>query len=711
MQIQITNGLLGPLTDNKGNKMFVGKNSNYFKDLTEYKSGIKLLCEGPGGTIYVADENNNFGCMAYTLGTGVMMPPFNFYNKNDAKKDITAIWISDDSDLYVAANTDTFYVIKKAAKLFSQNSEGHMVSTYMPEIDKDSNFVTTRGVLPIKKISLGDGVIATSFAQGSDDGVALIGTNKGLYGYDTRTAQSINYLKNENDKITITNIHSNKLGTIIWFSTLEKGIGKFNALTNSTHFFTYPKRNANDSTKYPILNFSAKSSTEFFVAIADSLPAVFNTETGKYTFINDSIFHTSKNITTDIKADAAGNLYVTKGGSFYWSKTFLKNNKQLFTIDSSLFGPYITDILINGTSYDAKNNYYFRDELLKQINLKYNENKIEVFFSCRGIESDSLIFEYKLENYDDDWNIIPYSVLDDKMNMLTFDHLNPDTYTFRLKARSGNNDWLKNETELIIIIAAPFWQTWWFWLTSFLLIGSIVSFFIWWRIKVVKKREREKFSHEKQLMELEAQALRAQMNPHFIFNCMNSIKLLIQQKDEDNAINYLTTLSKLIRTIFQNSDKREITLYDEIATCRLYTQLESMRFGNKLNYTFSIDETIDLKLLMVPALIIQPFIENAIWHGIMPKEEGGELNITVKKEDEYVCCIIDDNGIGRKMSKQNKFKGDASTHQSKGMHLTQSRIDLDNLLNERKAFLEIIDKKKDDGISAGTTVILKFREY
>jgi sensor histidine kinase YesM len=113
---------------------------------------------------------------------------------------------------------------------------------------------------------------------------------------------------------------------------------------------------------------------------------------------------------------------------------------------------------------------------------------------------------------------------------------------------------------------------------------------------------------------------------------MNSIKSLIQQKNDDKAINYLTTFSKLIRTIFQNSDKREITLFDEIETCKLYTQLESMRFGKKFSYHFNVDEAIDLKSIQVPALIIQPFIENAIWHGIMPKEEGGTLTVSITKK-------------------------------------------------------------------------------
>ena len=248
----------------------------------------------------------------------------------------------------------------------------------------------------------------------------------------------------------------------------------------------------------------------------------------------------------------------------------------------------------------------------------------------------------------------------------------------------------------------------------------IVSFLIWYRIKqlrlkyktILEQKEAEKLktTYEKKMLELESKALRAQMNPHFIFNCLNSIKALVQKKDEDKAITYLTTFSKLIRTIFQNSDKREITLYDEMETCRLYTQLESMRFGNKFNYSFAVDNTIDLKSVMVPALIIQPFIENAIWHGIMPKEDGGYVNVTVNRLDENICCMIDDNGIGREISRQNKFKGEPSTHQSKGVHLTQSRLDLNNLINERSASLEVIDKKDDEGKAAGTAVVVKFRE-
>ena len=228
---------------------------------------------------------------------------------------------------------------------------------------------------------------------------------------------------------------------------------------------------------------------------------------------------------------------------------------------------------------------------------------------------------------------------------------------------------------------------------------------------IQSEKEKMRTYHEKELLKLEAKALRAQMNPHFIFNCMNSIKALIHEREEDKAIIYLTTFSKLIRIIFQNSDKRETSLFDEIEICMLYTQLESMRFGDKFSYSFCVDETIDLKSVMVPALIIQPFIENAIWHGIMPKENGGVLNVKLTRENEVVRCNIDDNGIGREISIRQKLKRSLTTHQSKGMHLTQTRLDLDNLLNDRNASINIIDKKNNEGNAEGTTVVLEFQMY
>jgi LytS/YehU family sensor histidine kinase len=158
--------------------------------------------------------------------------------------------------------------------------------------------------------------------------------------------------------------------------------------------------------------------------------------------------------------------------------------------------------------------------------------------------------------------------------------------------------------------------------------------------------------------------------------------------------------------LFNNADKKEISLHDEIETCRLYLQLEAMRLEDRFSYSVNTDDNIDLKSVHVPALIIQPFIENAIWHGILPRNTGGNVSLNVSKKNETVVIIIEDDGIGREISGQNK-SASGLAHQSKGVNLTQSRLELDNLLQQRKAELEIIDKKDENGRAAGTKVVIK----
>ncbi len=350
----------------------------------------------------------------------------------------------------------------------------------------------------------------------------------------------------------------------------------------------------------------------------------------------------------------------------------IDNNRERFC--------YISGIEIFGKPYYSDS----LPEYLHTVTLPHDQNSIGLTFSCIEMQQASrIIYRYKLEGQDETWRFPSYL-----NNSISYNNLHPGNYTFYATVLNWDDKWSRKRAVLSIHILPAWWQTGWFRILALAGAVGLAWLLIIWRIRVVRKQEQIKSRYEKDLLELEAQALRAQMNPHFIFNCMNSIKSLIQQKENSKAVIYLTTFSKLIRTIFQNSDKREVTLFDEIETCRLYTELESMRFGNKFSYSFDIDEAIDLKSVFVPALIIQPFIENAIWHGIMPKSEGGRVNITIRKTDDVIFCTIDDDGIGREMSAQNKFRGDISSHQSRGVHLTQSRIDLNNLLNQHSASLE-----------------------
>ncbi|MGZ5192071.1 MAG: sensor histidine kinase, partial [Flavisolibacter sp.] len=151
--------------------------------------------------------------------------------------------------------------------------------------------------------------------------------------------------------------------------------------------------------------------------------------------------------------------------------------------------------------------------------------------------------------------------------------------------------------------------------------------------------------------------------------------------------------------------KRQISLHDEIETCRLYLHLEAMRLNGKLKYRFDIDPDLDLKSTKVPALIVQPFIENAVWHGIVPKETG---NILIKAygNNETIICEVEDDGIGRERSEQSRSAA-PEIHESKGIHLTQARLNLEKALNNKNATVQI-DDKYENNISSGTRVIIEF---
>ena len=242
-----------------------------------------------------------------------------------------------------------------------------------------------------------------------------------------------------------------------------------------------------------------------------------------------------------------------------------------------------------------------------------------------------------------------------------------------------------------------------------LFLGWNFIYFTYHYVKNVRKQDQAKIEMQYKMLELEAFALRATMNPHFIFDCLNSIQLLIQQNENEKAVTYLNTFSKLIRIQFNNADKKEISLFDEIETCKLYLQLEKMRFDAKFSYIVNVENSIDLKSILVPALIVQPFIENAIWHGIVPRNTGGHVSLNVLKINDIVEVAVEDDGIGRETSRQNKSTN-GPAHQSRGVNLTLSRLELNKQLQQRQAKLQIIDKKDENGMAKGTTVIIKIKE-
>lgn len=219
------------------------------------------------------------------------------------------------------------------------------------------------------------------------------------------------------------------------------------------------------------------------------------------------------------------------------------------------------------------------------------------------------------------------------------------------------------------------------------------------------KRKREVF--KKTVEQVNNKALRSQMNPHFIFNSLNSIQDFISANDSKNANAYLIKFAKLVRMILENSRKQEILLSDDLKALELYMQLESLRLKNGFDYELKIDPAIDTDATLVPPLIIQPFVENAIWHGLQHKTERGKIIINISKIENDLQCIVEDNGVGRVIAQTKKTETNPEKRKSLGMEITKERIQLYNSIKNAKAFFEITDILNANNVITGVRVLLR----
>ena len=227
------------------------------------------------------------------------------------------------------------------------------------------------------------------------------------------------------------------------------------------------------------------------------------------------------------------------------------------------------------------------------------------------------------------------------------------------------------------------------------------------RLRYKRKRDKEQLTSDfkKQLAQAETKALRAQMNPHFIFNSLNSINSFVMDQKHEIASDYLIKFSKLIRLILDNSRSETISIEKELETLKLYVLLEAARFDNRFNCVYHIAEDVETSSIMIPPMLLQPFVENAIWHGLMQKEGEGTITIEIKKQDEeFLNISITDNGIGRE--KAAEFKSKSATHKSHGLKVTSQRIEMMNRLNSSGAQVNIVDLKDEQGNATGTKVEL-----
>jgi len=284
---------------------------------------------------------------------------------------------------------------------------------------------------------------------------------------------------------------------------------------------------------------------------------------------------------------------------------------------------------------------------------------------------------------------------------------------YTLKVMASNNDGVWNEAgyELHLVITPPFWVTWWFRALVLISFLSLVFLFFKRRENRIKQDQIRQTAVNKQIAEIRMVALRSQMNPHFIFNSLNSIQHFITTHDKTEALNYLSKFSKLIRKILENSRQDTVSISDELGLLQLYIQLEQFRFSNKFEYHISVDEKVDIENTEIPPLLIQPYIENAIQHGLINKEGKGDLWLSLERRNGLLICKIEDNGIGRERAQQIEQKK-VSRHVALGIKVTTERIStLAELLDYKiEVLIEDLYKVPDDAgkgsEAAGTRVTL-----
>jgi ligand-binding sensor domain-containing protein len=385
----------------------------------------------------------------------------------------------------------------------------------------------------------------------------------------------------------------------------------------------------------------------------------------------------------------ASNGYVYLGGF---------NGLNYLMPEKMMSAPVVLKVMIEKVRINGADSLYYMDQA--PLRLPAQQHTVEISFAAPYFKNTHAIqYRYRLKGLDTGW------VNTGRNNSVRFSGLPAGYYSFRVQASLDNKNWYGAAQDLSFQVFPPFWATWWFRLLLVVLIIFIVYAWMQLRVRTVRRKARVK----QQISELEVKALRAQMNPHFIFNAMNSIQHFTLQNDTDNANKYISKFSKLLRLVLHHTQDSKISLEDEIELLHLYLALEGLRMGADFSYQVTVDDEIDAEATRIPGMIIQPFVENAIVHGLAGKKGSRELVIAfTMPSDFYLVCEIRDNGIG--MEKAQRMKKDSHEllqHKSRGIHLVKERLDLLSHDPEYRTKVDIADLKKDTGEPCGTKVMLE----
>jgi streptogramin lyase len=526
-----------------------------------------------------------------------------------------------------------------------------------------------------------------------------IGTGNGLNVFD----QDLNRIRiYRNDFSNPSSLRSNWIFSIyededgiIWVGTMGGGLSRIDPLTGLVRNYDESDGLPNNVV-YAILEDNAGS---FWMSTNSGLSR-FNRQTG--TFVN-----------YDTKDGIQGNEF--NAGAY-----FKNRNGEMFFGGMNGFNVFFpSDITLNRippivvlTRFSVMNETVDTDlENGEVFRLGHLENFFSIEFSALDYTNPPKnLYRYQLENYDAEW---VYAGSDRRR--AEYRKVNPGTYTFKVTGSNNDGIWNEDGVSLKIIVAPPWWQSWWFRLTAFILITVILWNIVYFRTRSIKRKhevEKKMLDIEKQVFELEQKALQLQMNPHFIFNSLNAIQNFVLSNDTDKAVNYLAKFSHLMRMILANSTTPLISLKDELKSLAYYLDLEQLRFDNKFEYEIIKDSTIDESFIVIPPMLLQPYAENAIIHGFVNSPKPGRLKIILRGiAAGTLQCIIEDNGIGREKAIEIRSQSGIA-RKPRGMLITQQRLEILNKQSRKNYSVQITDLKDEQGAAAGTRVefIIQYQE-
>lgn len=396
--------------------------------------------------------------------------------------------------------------------------------------------------------------------------------------------------------------------------------------------------------------------------------------------------------------------YKISGIEVVGNEVFIASNAGLFSFDkakvtkpSSASQVYFDKIEVNDKRITDTNN----------VQLDYNQNAIKIGFNVNGYQFNKKgTYKYRLLGYDSKW-----VCADAGETSVKYSSLSAGNYTFQVKAVSNTQNDTGDIEAFKFIINKPLWQKMWFITLCVFALFSLILFYFRHALKkkeLARQKQIQELSIDNELTTLKLENLRSQMNPHFIFNALNSIQEYIILNKKNLASDYLGKFSDLIRIYLNHSAKGEITLQEEIDCLEKYLELEKLRFEDTLDYNIAIRPSkMHPEELLIPTMLVQPYVENAIKHGLLHRKTNRKLSVTfsIEASRNVIVCVIEDNGIGRGLAKAIKAKNENNYYKPFATKATQDRLNLLNRGKEKQVGVEITDLFKNEK-PTGTRVSL-----